>query len=186
MAFIRYIHSCVMQEFLFYGNLFKRKPVKQKLREHFSKEEKEMTEGNKKKLSWKGIVGVVAFVVLMVAFAFCYNSFREKPVEGSKSIVIEVVNKAGESTEYPLQTGAEYLQQAMDEAAEYGLTYVGEEGPYGISVSEVNGEVADYNVDQSYWGFFVNGEYCNYGISTQPVEDGDTFSIIYTIYSATE
>ena len=145
-----------------------------------------MTEGNKKKFSWKGIVGVVAFVVLIVAFAFCYNTFREKPVEGSKSIVIDVVNKAGDTAEYFLHTDAHYLQQAMDEAAEYGLTYVGDEGPYGLSVPEVNGEVADYNVDQSYWAFYVNDEYCNYGISTQPVEDGDTFSIVYTINSAAE
>ena len=165
---------------------FEKITLKQKLRLYFSKEEKEMTEGNKKKLNWKGLVGVVALAALIVVFALCYNAFREKPVEGSKSIVIEVVNKAGESTEYPLQTDAEYLQQAMDEAAEFGLTYVGEEGPYGLSVPEVNGEVADYNVDQSYWAFYVNDEYCNYGISAQPVEDGDTFSIVYTVYSATE
>ena len=32
----------------------------------------------------------------------------------------------------------------------------------------------------AYWGFSVNGQYCNYGIDEQPVEDGDAFVIAYT------
>ena len=65
----------------------------------------------------------------------------------------------------------------MDEAE--GLTYDGTESEYGMMVSTVNGEVADYNVDGSYWGFYVNDTYCNYGIDTQPVMDGDAFVIKY-------
>jgi len=66
----------------------------------------------------------------------------------------------------------------MEEAD--GLTFDGDEGEYGMMVMTVNGETADYNVDQSYWSFYVNGEYCNYGIDTQPVADGDAFKIVYT------
>ena len=47
-------------------------------------------------------------------------------------------------------------------------------------INTVNGETADFNTDGAYWSFYVNGEYCNYGISEQPVEDGDAFQIIYT------
>ena len=36
-----------------------------------------------------------------------------------------------------------------------------------------------------YWSFYVNDEYCNYGIDSQPVHDGDKFRIEYTV-SATE
>ena len=72
-----------------------------------------------------------------------------------------------------------YLEQAMDEAE--GLEYVGEEGPYGIQVNSVNGEEAIYETDAAYWGFFVNGEYCNYGVSEQPVADGDAFQIVFTL-----
>ena len=49
-----------------------------------------------------------------------------------------------------------------------------------LMISSINGEVADYNVDSSYWSFYVNDEYCNYGIDTQPVKDGDAFAIVYT------
>ena len=133
---------------------------------------------NKGKSSKKVILGVAALVVIIAALAILYNVFREKPVEGSKSITIEVVNKAEESTKYQLKTDAEYLRQAMEEAE--GLTFSGTESEYGMMVDTVNGETADYSVDSSYWGFYVNGEYCNYGIDTQPVVDGDAFSIVYT------
>ena len=126
----------------------------------------------------KIVIGIVGLVALIGLFAILYNVFREKPVEGSKSIVIEVVNKEEESTKYELKTDAEYLRQAMEEAE--GLTFSGTESEYGMMVETVNGEKADYNVDGAYWGFFVNGEYCNNGIDTQPVEDGDVFSIVYT------
>ena len=103
----------------------------------------------------------------------------EKPVAGSKEIVIEVVDNNQETTTYELKTDAEYLEQAMNEAE--GLTFSGTEGTYGLMIDTVNGVVADYNVDGAYWSFYVNGEYCNYGISEQPVEDGDAFQIVYTL-----
>lgn len=129
---------------------------------------------NKKKL-----LGLGALIIVIAAFAIIYGKFSEKPVEGSKAVTIEVVNSKEESTLYELQTDAEFLAQAMDEAE--GLEYEAEEGPYGLAVNSVNGEEAVFEEDAAYWGFFVNGEYCNYGISEQPVEDGDAFQIIYTV-----
>lgn len=126
----------------------------------------------------KKILGIAALAVLAALMLFAYASFREAPVEGSKSISIEVVDDTGASVTYEVRTDGEYLQQAM-EAAE-GLTFAYTEGPYGASVHTVNGLRADYELDSAYWGFFVNGEYCNYGIAQQPVEDGDVFQIVYT------
>ena len=125
----------------------------------------------------KIIAGVVAFVALIGILVGLFFALREKPIEGSKEITIEVINSKEESKVYKLTTNAEYLRQAMDEAD--GLVYEGEEGPYGMSVYTVNGETADYNVDKSYWAFFVIGDYCPNGIDTQPVMDGDEFQIAY-------
>ena len=85
------------------------------------------------------------------------------------------MNKAQETKEYTLKTDAEYLQQAMDETK--GLTYEEESG----FVNTINGETADWNVDQSYWAIYVNGEYGQYGIASQPVSDGDVYLFQYTI-----
>ena len=129
----------------------------------------------------KKVAGIGALVVLVVVMVFAYGTFKEKPVEGSKSISIEVVNSEEESVVYELQTDAAYLAEAMEEAKEQGLTYEGEEGGYGLVISSVNGESAVYDTDGAYWSFYVNGEYCNYGVSEQPVEDGDAFEIVYTL-----
>ena len=127
----------------------------------------------------KKILSVAVVAVLAVALALVYVAYGEKAVDGSKSITIEVVMADETSTVYELDTDAQYLIEAMNEAD--GLTFEGEEGIYGMSVSTVNGIRADYTLDGAYWGFYVNDEYCNYGVSQQPVEDGDVFSIVYTL-----
>jgi len=134
-----------------------------------------MTEN--KKFNKKALIGVIVMVAVIAVMAAVFMTFREKPVVGSKEIVIEVVNNVQETTTYELKTDAEYLEQAMNEAE--GLSYSGTEGSYGLMIDTVNGVVADYSVDGAYWSFYVNGEYCNYGISEQPVLDGDTFTIKY-------
>jgi len=134
-------------------------------------EQKKMSKG-------KIALALAALVAVIAVLVGVYAAFGAKPVTGEKNITIEVVNKAAESTVYELSTDAEYLRQAMDEAE--GLTYEGTESEYGLMISTINGEMADYSVDASYWSFYVNDEYCNYGIDTQPVMDGDAFKIVYT------
>ena len=126
----------------------------------------------------KLFLGAGMLVVLIAVFAIAYGAFREKPVEGSKTITIEVINQADKSKEYEVKTDSEFLRQAMEEAD--GLEFSGQESEYGMMVEVVNGESAIYDKDNAYWSFMVNGEICNNGIDTQPIEDGDEFQIIYT------
>lgn len=138
-----------------------------------------MTE--QKKFNKKALLGVGILVVWIAIFAIIYSAFSAKPVEGSKSITIEIINKAQESTVYEVHTDVDYLRQAMDEAE--GLEFSGTESQYGLTVETINGETTDFN-NGSYWSFYVNDAYCNYGIDTQPVMDGDAFRIVYTVYVA--
>lgn len=131
-----------------------------------------------KKSNKKVILGVGVLVALIAVLAVVYATFGAKPVAGSKSITIEVVNSAQKSEVYELKTDAEFLRQAMDEAE--GLTFSGAESEFGLMIDTVNGERADYTLDGAYWSFTVNGEYSNYGIDTQPIMDGDVFGIVYT------
>ena len=131
-----------------------------------------------KKTNRKLIIGITALVLLIVVFAAVFLLFRPKTVQGAKSITIEVVDNNAASTIYDLHTDAEYLRQAMEQAE--GLEFSGTESEYGMMVETVDAVTADWNVDQSYWGFYVNGDYCNYGIDTQPVVDGDAFKIVYS------
>lgn len=131
-----------------------------------------MTENKKKIVS----IGVLAAAVALLAVVFL--AFRQKPVEGSKAITIEVVDNEQKNITYDVKTDAEYLRQAMEEAN--GLEFSGTESEYGMMMTTVNGVTADYNVNGAYWSFYINGEYCNYGIDTQPVHDRDAFRIVYT------
>lgn len=133
-----------------------------------------MTE--KKKTNKRLIIGVVALAALLVIFAIVFLLFKPKAVQGTKSITIKVVDNYN-TTVYNVQTDAEYLRQAMEDAD--GLEFSGSESMYGMMVETINGVTADWNVDASFWGFSVNGEECIYGIDTQPVADGDKFEITY-------
>lgn len=100
---------------------------------------------NMKNKKTKIIMGLVAFVAVVAAFIAIYFIFREKPVEGSKEIVIKVVDNNKETTTYELKTDAKYLKEAMDEAD--GFEYSGTEGQYGLMIDTVNGIRADYTLD---------------------------------------
>lgn len=128
----------------------------------------------KKKKVLLALIPIILIAILAVVFVV----FKPATTAGSKKVEIDVVNDAGEKKVYNVKTDAEYLRQAMEETD--GLTFSGTEGDYGMMVIEVNGVTADYNVDQSYWAFYVNDEYCNYGVDEQPVADGDVFRIEYT------
>lgn len=122
----------------------------------------------------KIIISIVCLIAVLGVLLGVYFVFREKTTAGEKDITIEIVDKNSKSTVYELTTKAEYLEQAMNEAD--GLTYETTDG----MVMVVNGVRADYTLDGAYWGFFVNNDYCNYGIAQQPVNDNDHFVIKYT------
>ncbi len=132
----------------------------------------------KKQNNKKILIGAGALIALIAVIAVLYAVFRDKPVEGSKSVTLQVVNQEGQTSEYPVKTDAEYLLQAMEEAE--GLTFDGEEGEFGFTLYTINGETHNWNVDGSYWSIYVNGDYAENGVSSQPVEDGDVFKFEYT------
>ncbi len=124
----------------------------------------------------KKIVSIVSAVVVIAVFCAVYFIFGAKPASGEKSITIEVVNSKKETILYEVNTDAEFLRGAMEDAQ--NLEFSGTEDQYGLTLKTVNGEYADFVT--AYWGTYVNGEYCLYGIDSQPVNDGDAFRIEYT------
>lgn len=132
----------------------------------------------KQKKTKKILLSVLAVIVVVAALVAAYVAFKPGTTKGAKTITIAVVDNESKETDYEVHTDAEFLKQAMDEAQ--GLTYSGDESDYGLMVTTVNGVTAVYDTDGAYWSFYVNDEYCNYGIEAQPVNDGDAFKIEYT------
>lgn len=130
--------------------------------------------GNKKKI----ILAAGAVVLVAAIFAGIYFALAPKASAGGKQITIEVIDDTQASTVYEVSTDAEYLGDAIRETE--GLAVEGTESEYGLMVDTVNGVVADYNENGAYWAFYVDGEYCMYGMDQQPIEDGQAYQIIYT------
>lgn len=128
----------------------------------------------------KIVAGVIALIAVLAIFLGFYTAFSPKAEAGSKNVTIEIIDNEGISTIYEVSTDAEYLRQAMEEAE--GLEFSGDETEYGLTIMEVNGVVADFNVDGAYWSIMVNGEYGQYGADAQVVTDGDAYQIVYTVY----
>ncbi len=92
--------------------------------------------------------------------------------EGSKVFEFSVVDLEGNETWFEIHTDEEMVGAALL-AVEL---IVGEEGPYGLYVKEVNGISADYDKDKTYWAFYVNDEYGMTGVDMTPIEDGTVYS----------
>ena len=91
--------------------------------------------------------------------------------KGAKTAVVEV--KAGEqSVTFTVHTDKEMLGAAL---LEHKLIE-GKDGLY----TKVNGMVADYGVDQSYWAFYVDGEMAMVGMDDSPITEGAVYSLVYT------
>ena len=93
--------------------------------------------------------------------------------EGSKTVKV-VVEADEKKVTFTIHTEADILGDALTET---GLIN-GEEGPYGLYFTEVNGMTADYDVDQTYWAFYQNGEYMMTGVDSTEFADGDQYELV--------
>lgn len=93
--------------------------------------------------------------------------------EGSKSFDLTIVDKEGTEHLYEIHTDEEFVGFALiaHELIE------GEEGPYGMYIKSVLGQVLDYETDGMYWSFYVGGEYAMTGVDLTPVTEGESYEL---------
>ena len=92
--------------------------------------------------------------------------------EGQTKFAFVVVDKDGNETNFEIHTDKTIVGEALLDLA----LIEGETSEYGLYVKKVNGITADYDVDQTYWAFYVNGEYATAGVDTTTIEEGATYS----------
>ena len=93
-----------------------------------------------------------------------------------KTITVEVVHADGSSKTFTYDTNADYLGQVL-----YAEGLIKAEGVDEGMFNIVDGEKADWNENQSYWSLYQGEEYAMQGVDTTPINDGDTFKLVYTI-----
>ena len=155
--------------------------------------------------SFKRTLSVILCIVLVAAMALCTigcsnNTVKENPEtplgqlqqgtgdgekteetpktppkeigEGKNSFAFTVVDINGNEAAFTVKTDKDIVGDAL---VEVGLIE-GDAGPYGLYVKKVNGIVADYDRDKTYWGFYVDGEYAMSGVDTTKIEEGKTYT----------
>lgn len=125
----------------------------------------------------KMILAAVALVLVVALMAGVYFATKPSTSEGSKAVTVTVVHADGTEKVFECRTDAVYLDELLkdEKIAE------GDQTEYGFTIHTVDGEKADWSVNQSYWAIIVNGEYAMTGASATPVTDGDAYRLEYTI-----
>lgn len=91
--------------------------------------------------------------------------------QGATQFPFVICDKDGNETAITVKTDKKMVGEALlDEKI-----VEGDMGDYGLYVKKVNGIAADYDVDQTYWAFYINGEYAMTGVDTTEITEGSTY-----------
>ena len=115
------------------------------------------------------LVLTAATVLAMTACKKDDPGDRETPV----TFTLKVVDLEGNETVKVIETKKWTVGAAL--LAEGIIT--GEEGQYGLYIKTVNGITADYDVDQTYWAFYIGDEYAMTGVDKTDITDGATYTL---------
>ncbi len=91
--------------------------------------------------------------------------------EGVLQFNFNVVDGEGKVTKFIINTDKTIVGEAL---MDLGLIE-GDEGDYGLYVKKVNGIVADYDTDGTYWAFYENGAYAAKGVDQTTTVAGTTY-----------
>lgn len=125
----------------------------------------------------KLLIAAAALLVLAGVFAGVWLTTRPAAVQGAKTVTVEVVHGDGSKKTFTYHTDEELLGPVLQ--AE-GLVE-GDMGEFGLYIKVVDGEEADFDTDGAYWAFYQGEEYAAQGVDTTPIQDGDSFSLVYTV-----
>lgn len=139
----------------------------------------------------KKAISIALSAVMAFTTAFGMTSVKANADEKEKIVVYvaaEGKNASGSAvavskTAIQLDEGAvaeDAIKTALDKSA-YKDNYKISSSSWGDSLDSI-ADLDMYNVgnDWYYWGFFVNGQYANLGISSQKVNNNDKISLIYS------
>ena len=98
--------------------------------------------------------------------------------EGNVKFDFVVSHKDGSKVTYKVESTKNTLEGALTESTPPIIS--GEEGPYGLYVTVVDGEEASWDKDKAYWAFYKDGELLLEGVSSTIVKNGDIIEAVYT------
>ena len=127
----------------------------------------------------KLVIVLLAFVAVVGLVAGLWFGLQSKPQDtGAEGASFTVIVVHGDKTEktFTYTTDQTNLGQVLE--AE-GL--IDSQGADPGMFHTVDGEKADWNENQSYWAFYIGGEYAMTGIYDTAICDGTTYKLEYNI-----
>ena len=92
--------------------------------------------------------------------------------EGQTSFVFEVTHLDGTTKGFTVKTDAKTVGEAL-----IGVGLIaGEDGPYGLYVKTVDGEMLDYDTHKKYWAFYENGIMAMTGVDQTEITEGAVYA----------
>ena len=133
---------------------------------------------------------LLVMLSVLLALVLCFSACGEKKVDSGATegtdaqgntitgckFTVEVVHANGEKKTFTYTTDAEKLGAFLETE---GL--IDSEGADEGMFHSVDGEKADWNENQSYWAFYIDGEYAMTGIYDTAIVDGAVYKLEYTI-----
>ena len=124
----------------------------------------------------KLIIAVLLLIFAVATLLSVYYATRTTAQEGSKAFTVTVVHADGSEKKFDYRTDETKLGVVLEEK---GL--ISSEGADQGMFHTVDGEKADWNVNQSYWAFYIGEDYAMTGIYDTNIEDGAAYKLVYTI-----
>ena len=124
----------------------------------------------------KLLIALAALVVVIAAMLTIYFVTLPETSAGEKTCTVTVIHGDESTKTFTVTTEEEYLGAALEKE---GL--ISSQGADAGMFHTVDGEKADWNVNQSYWAFYVGEEYASKGIYDTPVTEGGSYKLVYTI-----
>ncbi|MBR5741377.1 MAG: DUF4430 domain-containing protein [Firmicutes bacterium] len=118
---------------------------------------------------------VLLALVLVIALAFAMTGCKKKAPEATGAkFTFEAYDLNGGVKSFEL-TAKEDEDNVGAVLVREGLVS-GDDSQYGLYVKTVNGITLDYDKDQMYWAFYINGEYAMTGVDSTPIEEGAVYA----------
>ena len=123
----------------------------------------------------KRMISLLLTLAMVFVLTAC-GAKEEAPAADAVSFKVVVTDLDGKETTFEYSSNAASVGEAL--VAE-GLIE-GHETEYGLYIDTVNGITADWDADQTYWAFYINGEYATTGIDGTEIVADTTYGLTLT------
>lgn len=123
----------------------------------------------------KIFLALAALLILIAALFGVYRFTKQDTKTGAKNVTIDVIHADASLKTFTYQTDREYLGELLTDEA----LASGENGPYGLFITTVDGETAD-DAAQEWWCITKNQEMLNTSADQTPIADGDKYELTLT------